>query len=140
MNLSLNQLVFVDTVKYNLSNEDKSNPISSADIRIKVKNGFPYSFNLQLYLVDDFGVSDSLVTQDLIMAAPINSNQRVVEKLESELLLKANAQQAERILKGSRFLIKVKANSLGSPALLPVYEEYRMDVKVIANFKYQLAN
>ncbi len=140
LNISINNLLFVDTVAYNIYNENQNNPIESADLRILVKNGFPYNFDLRLYIMDDFGIVDSLVTQSQIVAAPVNSSLRVVEKVESELRIRANASQAEKFFRGNRFLIKVKANSLNSPQILPVFEEYKMDLKVIANFKYQLAN
>ena len=84
LNLSIKGLQLSDTLDINLNQVDLSQ-VEKGTLNLIAKNGFPIDARIIMSLLDEHGISKYILLDgnQIIKAAPINSNGKVDQKLQS---------------------------------------------------------
>ena len=139
LRFAANQLILADTLPFTISNATNFEPIGPTTLTLIADNGFPFNFNLQLFLIDNSqSITDSLFVNDLILAAPYDANFRANGSQRSELKIPVDADRKKRLLSVDRIAIRLKFNSPDFPQVFQLYSDYRIDLKLIADGIYTL--
>jgi hypothetical protein len=134
-----NDLVLVDTAAFNTAVIKKKN-VNSGTFRVFVNNGFPLSAGLKMYFLDIYGnVTDSVKSlPDAIMAAPLNSSNRVSEKVSSVVTFEANEQMMDNLYRSSFVIFKLQFTTLPSSTFVKIYSDYSIDFKMVGDMDYSV--
>ena len=129
----------IDTVDVSLTEQTEHNRVNSGTLTLKVDNGFPLEASIQLYLLNENGnVYDSLLTSTLVEAAPVDGNLIVTSKKLSKLIIPLNKQKVDKVFATKKILVKTIFNTVSNPQYVKIYSDYTMDLKLIANFNYNI--
>ncbi len=132
-------LTLIDTVDVSLTEQTEHNRVNSGTLTLKVDNGFPLEASIQLYLLNENGnVYDSLLTSTLVEAAPVDGNLIVTSKKLSKLIIPLNKQKVDKVFATKKILVKTIFNTVSNPQYVKIYSDYTMDLKLIANFNYNI--
>lgn len=133
------KLRLIDTVEVSLTEQTEHNCINSGSLTLKVDNGFPLEASIQLYLLNDKGsIYDSLLISSLIEAAPVDDNLIVTAKKSSKLVIPLNKVKVDKLFVTKKICIKTIFNTVSNPRYVKIYSDYSMDLKLIANFNYNI--
>ncbi len=133
LNFSSKNLVIENYTNINFNNDN----IKSGAINIFIKNSFPFSVNIQFYLIDDQqNITDSLLlTNNLVPQGIINSNNFVINTSETQFTVKLDSKTINNLKLSKRMLIRAKINSENNKAY-KLYENYGMDIKMVGDISY----
>jgi hypothetical protein len=135
LSIIANDLTLGDTVKLSIE-KPENNPVKSGTISVIADNGFPFSADLQVYMLDVNGaVTDSLFQYRFINAAPVDGSNKVIEKRRSVLTVSADENKINRLFDTKRLFIKARFNTDHSQ-YTKIYDSYKLDLKVTARFNY----
>ncbi len=131
-------LTLMDTVEITVNAIDLSR-IQSGTLTLIANNGFPFDAKVQLFVLDQFNnITDSLFTNNIILAAPINANGRVTEKKRSKLVMPVSQDQIYAFLNDAK-RIKVISHFTTKPVgqTVRIYSDYQLDLKLTGDFNYR---
>ncbi len=107
-------------------------------LRLKFTNGFPFSFDIDMFLEDENGeVIDTLLYNANIETAIPGSNDKVTEPVVSYIVipLDENLKQSVKEAKIVRYIMHINS-ALNEQVKL--YSDYKMELMVIGDFKMKL--
>lgn len=135
LSLIANNLSLADTVDFNLgSSIDK---INDGILYLNTDNGFPFSADIKLYLLDENNnINDSLTTTEKIQAANINANNIVSSSKKTNVKIHISADKAEKLKNSKKMIIKIIFNTASQSNHLKLFSHYRLNIVVSADFKY----
>ncbi len=134
LSLIANDLTLSDSVSWDLG-EYNDNP-SSGKLKLIADNGFPFSANFQIYLVDaNNHIADSLLTNSLIEAPALDADLKVIspKRTEFEILLPADRYQSFFLYKKAFLVAKFNTIGLG---YVKIYRDYNLKLKLTGDFDY----
>lgn len=135
LSLIANELTIGDTVKMSIE-KPENNPVKSGNVSVIADNGFPFSANLQIYMIDGNGILiDSLFQNKIIDAAPVDGSNKVTQKRRSVLTVIADETKINRLFESKKLFIKARFNTDHSQ-YTKIYDSYKLDLKVTARFNY----
>jgi len=142
--LSANGITFLDTVDVSFGSNPDENTTTITDgfIYLYADNGFPFEAKIQIYLYDDnFLIIDSLVMQpgNIINAAPVDQNNRVIDKILSRIDLPINIVKISNLENAKKALVRVDFSTKPNNQILKIYDDYEIDLKLIGDFTYQVS-
>jgi hypothetical protein len=136
LSLIAGNLVLTDTLDFAL-NEVDLDQITGGTMTLIAKNGFPLDMHLQLYMLNEAGtIIDSLLTQNLILAAPIGNNNKVKEKRESRLLIPVTPERIDELFICKKMLIKARLDTKPPNQFVKIYSDYTMDFQLTGDFNF----
>ena len=139
LRFATNQLVLADTVPFTISNATNFDPIGLTNLTLIADNGFPFNFNVQLFLLDNTkSITDSMFVPDLIKAAPYDVNYRATGTQRTEIKIPVDAIRKQRLLSVQRIGIRLQFNTPDFPQLIQMYSDYRVEFKLVADGIYSL--
>jgi hypothetical protein len=135
LSLIADDLTLGDTVNLNIE-KIENNPVKSGIISVIADNGFPFSADLQIYMLDGNGaITDSLFQIKTINAAPVDASNKVTNKLRSVLSVSVDENKINRLFETKKLYIKARFNTDHSQ-YTKIYDSYKLDLKVTARFNY----
>lgn len=131
-----NDLTLADTLDFSLP-ADADN-INGGILYLHADNGFPFTAQPQLYLLDDsLQITDSLVAQtNVILAPPLNANYVCTGTTKTILSVPINSEKLNKLRIAKKMLIIIKFNTSGQPNYVKIYSSYKMQVKAVGDFNY----
>jgi hypothetical protein len=139
LSLYANGLTLTDTIDFSSDASDVGKRINTGHFRLTADNGFPLSAKLQLILLDENNiVLDSLLTDQVIAAPPLDADFKVVNSLISDIILPVSSSTGDKLNNTKKINIKVVFDTPQAPQLVKIYDGYKMDIKVIADFTYTI--
>lgn len=141
LKLSATDLLLVDTIENPFADIEILDPVSDGELIVRVENKFPIESDLQLYLLNSAGVViDSLFTNTLVAAAPVDINNRVIQAQTTDLTIPVNSQKIQLLKTASQIELKALFNTQPSAAgRLQFYSDYYMIIRMIADVKFNIA-
>ncbi len=132
-------LTLVDTLDWDLGATGVAADINSTDLKIRVINGFPFSAEPLLTLLDSMGNTLTQVLAGGIVSAPsLDVNGKVAAPLESIVPLVLTTEAAALLPLTRKVEIRFVFNTTDQPNLVQLYDGYALDVKIFGNINYQL--
>lgn len=130
-------LTLSDTIDFTSDANNVGKLINSGNFRLVADNGFPLSAKAQLYLLDENNtVLDSLLSDNIIAAPPLDGDLKVAQSLVSTVVLPIGNSTGDKLNITRRINIKVIFDTPFAPQLLKIYDGYKMDIKLIGDFNY----
>jgi hypothetical protein len=138
---SASNLILGDTVKFNLSGVNQLQNINRGQLILTAVNGYPFSINLQAYLLDDTKhVMDSLfLAPNTINAPALDGNYKVVAPVQSKLFVPLTKDKIAKVQKAKYIYYKAKFNTVGQPTQqIKFYNYYNLDLLLTADVNYTI--
>ena len=124
--------------KINLNINGESNPVNHALVSIYARNGFPFSAEAQMYLLNTGGqIVDSIILTGLISSAITDANNEVVSPTNSVLKAAIPADKMEILNKNSEVVLQLTLNTNGAPHTV-IYREHFMDLKLVTDMNMDI--
>jgi len=143
--ISAEDLVFIDTVEFNLSDDDKTareqgDRVQSGNLILYADNGYPFHAGIQLFLLDsNMTLLDSLAAPgSAIASAPLNGQLRVETPQRSVVYLPVNSEKIDRLYEASHILFKVTFTTADQPNFVKIYDDYLIDLKLVGDIRYEV--
>ncbi|MCK5846157.1 MAG: hypothetical protein KAG84_01875 [Bacteroidales bacterium] len=135
LNFSATDLLIEDYASINISDDG----IKEGDFNILFKNGFPFDFNLQMYIVDNSNsIVDSLFDDaTFIGGADVDGYGIVRNKKDTRLRMKFTNKLLESLQSNDKMLIRAKINSVDQKKY-KLYQNYSLDIKMVGDFVYDI--
>ncbi|PCJ88409.1 MAG: hypothetical protein COA57_03275 [Flavobacteriales bacterium] len=141
LSFSATGLILKDTMELNLSDTAETIPIDGF-LQLHAYNGFPFSAKPQLYLMDEgFNIIEKLVVENSeILAADLDQNLKATGKKYSSVPIYINQKNIEALYEAKYLLIEIIFSTASQPNHVKIYNDYEMDLKLVADFKYTVEN
>lgn len=135
LSLIASNLTLTDTVDFDLG--ENTGTIKSGTLSLYADNGFPFSAQIQLFLLNEnMQVTDSLLFPDMIAAPPLNSNYMVIHPLRSVIQIPLPGEKISRLYQTKKMKVVARFNTNGASHHVKIYEQYRLDLKLTGDFSY----
>lgn len=140
LKFSVSQLYFLDTIANPFAAVELVDNIKGGEFIMRVENKFPLAIKLQLFTIDRTGVvTDSLMVDDLVPAAPVNASNRVENPVNADLIVSAAAGKIDNLKQAEKIQIKAVFNTQPTTAgRLQMYSDYYLKLKLIADIKFNI--
>lgn len=136
---SINNIVFEDTIDYNLTDATELDNFRDGKFRIHVQNGYPLETEIQLVLLDDAGnVTATLFTNNTIAAAPVDGNLVVIAPQSSVVEVPINTDKIAALKSAKKMLIRARMLTLPQTQQVHLYAHYKIRLKIIADITYHI--
>jgi len=139
LSLVANNLTMIDTVDFSLDTKSIQE-INYGTLYLYANNGFPFYAQVQLLLMDNnFSVMDSLVTMpNTILPPALDQNYICIGKQKSKIALSLDVRRLNSIKSCKKISMKIKFNTAGTPNYVKIYDNYKLDVKLVGDFNYAI--
>jgi len=139
LNLKSNQLTLVDTSAFSIGNSTQAGNISSGNFFLDVTNGFPFTGNIQMYLLNQSGtVVDSIFSTTSFAAPPIGNGGIVRETKFTRLIIPISESKMQNVLSATKAIIKVSFSTSNGNQFIKIYSDYQFGLKLIGDFTYKV--
>lgn len=136
LNIIASGLTLSDTLELNIDAENADN-VNEGVLHIFADNGFPFSAELQLYLLDASGNTvDSIVNPNIIYSAYTNPSFIVTSSRETRLDVRLNPSQTDHLLSSQRILIKTIFNTASQTQHVQLFNSYRIGIRISTELNY----
>jgi hypothetical protein len=142
--IAANNLTLADTMPVNFANSSQAEQIKSGTFTLYASNQFPFSADLQIYLLDShMNIIDSLCTSAETIAAGVKDAYGFVTTPQNSILtLPVSTTQANHLFSTHNLIIVSRFNT-GCTTCTPIqyskiYDTYQLNIKLIGNFDYQV--
>ena len=140
LNFAASNLILGDTVAFNLSDVNQLKNINHGQLILTATNGYPFSINLQGYLLDENKqVIDVLFSNPNTIDAPaLDVNFKVIAPLQTKLFIPLNADKITNIRKAKYIYYKSTFNTASQPNRIKFYNYYNLDLLLTADINYSI--
>lgn len=140
VSLKADAITLIDSFDFDMTTVKDGVNILEGSINVVSDNGFPFEVQLQIYMLDGNGlIIDSLVgsTNDRIMAATADANNRVTSPLRSVVVARIDQEKMLRFRETRKFLVKAVINTPKTTNdYWKIYSDYTFKVSLTADFIY----
>ncbi|MEO5570973.1 MAG: hypothetical protein ABIT08_14955 [Bacteroidia bacterium] len=135
-NGSLN-FTLTDTATFSLNEQDVSR-IKDGTLTLIADNGFPFSVDISLMMLNaDGDVIHDLVQHSIIASAPVGSDGKVTEKQQSKIKIAVDQALLNELFATSHMKIIAKySTSTPANVYYKIYSDYTIDFQLTGNFTY----
>jgi len=139
LKISANNLAFIDTIPLSIKDTAILNNLREGKLFMLAENGFPFEMQVEAYFLDTlYSELGRLQSTDLIHAAPVNNELVVTSIQKSKVAFPFNKEFGPRFRDVRFVVIKAKLNTKPGEQLLPMMSHYKLKLKLIGDFKYQV--
>ena len=132
---TLTDLTLVDTLAWDLSATSVVESVNSGTFTLIAKNGLPLEGVVELILLDEnLNELDTLIAPSTISAPALDSENKVIEPVESRVIIPISSSTASFLPSTKNIHIKAVFNTQNQPFLIEFYDTYGIDLKLIGNF------
>ncbi|MBL6963871.1 MAG: hypothetical protein ISR55_08605 [Bacteroidetes bacterium] len=139
LNLSSKGLILLDTLDFDFTKQRLYESIVSGEFKVFVENKFPLDVSMQLYFTDEsYQKLDSLFSTPARIDAAVEnaSAQRVYHYKDSKISALVPESMIRNIRDARYVLVEAVFNTKPDGQQVKIYEDYKLNVKVIADFIY----
>jgi hypothetical protein len=140
--MTTTDLVLADTSEFSLQKSDATEAYTDGKFSLVCDNGFPFSADVTIYLLDNSGNKiDSLFKDGNIAAAnmhQVGAEWKVQSKAHSVVTFNVSAAKMEHLFNSSKILIVSKFNTAHNPDYVKVYSDYSIDCKLTGDFNFKV--
>ena len=129
--------------KVDFSNVSQLDHVRSGNFIVQVHNGYPFKVLLQAYLLDENQkVIDSLFVpkQNVIAGGHLDSQNKVVSPTYSKLLVPFDASKIQTLRRSKSIKVVTYLIMPPNPPDIKLYENYEIDVDVVADLIYNVVD
>lgn len=139
LNLSIKGLQLSDTIDINLNQVDLSQ-VEKGTLNLIAKNGFPIDARIIMSLLDEHGISKYILLDgnQIIKAAPINSNGKVDQKLQSIIRIPIDQKVIEQLTTYKHIKIDAIFDTKPTSSNVKLYSTYDIDFILTGDFIYRI--
>lgn len=141
LNLSMNNVVFTDTLDFDLGVNSDSTKVKNLSINLSADNGFPLGMKTQVYFLDEnFMILDSLFSSRFDMEAASVSNGLVNKRVSSNVSISIPENRMDNILNAKYMMPNILLRTTDATNLLPVkiYSNYDLGLQLSAKMELEL--
>ena len=141
LNLSMNNVLFTDTLDFDLGINTDSTKVKNITINFGADNGFPLGMNIQVYFLDkNFIIVDSLFSSRFDMEPASVSNGIVNNRVNSKVSVSIPENRMDNILNAKYMMPHIKLRTSDAANLLPVkiYSTYDIGLQLSAKMELEL--
>jgi hypothetical protein len=141
LNLSMNNILFTDTLDFDLGVNTDSTKVKNITINFGADNGFPLGMNTQVYFLDkNYTIVDSLFSTRFDMEPATVSNGLVNNRVSSKVSINIPENRMDNILKAKYMMPHIKLRTTDAANLLPVkiYSTYDLGLQLSAKMELEL--
>ena len=121
-----------------LNTDDNRNPVHDALISIYAENGFPFSAEVQIYLLDlGNNIIDSIQVSGFITSATTDMDNKVVSPVNSVLKYAIPANKMDLINTNSKIILDIIFNT-NSTTHTTIYKDYYMKLKLVTDMNLEI--
>lgn len=141
LSLVANDFTLSDTADFKLDEESIKN-INYGAIHIYADNGYPLEASFDLELLDENGsIFKTLeLENNVIYAADVDAELKVEESNLSVVTANLSKLDLVDLTKAKQVKITVGFSTAAQPQFIKIYDHYKIDVKVVADFSYKMNN
>lgn len=138
LSLVANNLTLVDTVDFSVSEENIKNFIEG-NLFVYADNSYPFDAKINLNLLNENQqVYKSIpILNNTIASASVNSILRVENPTSSVLTIPLSSNDIADLTLAKKMLITVAFTTTAQPQFVKIYSDYKIDIKIVADFAYQ---
>ena len=140
--MSTTDLILADTSEFSLEKSDATAAYTDGKFALVCDNGFPFSADVTIYMLDYSGnVVDSLFKNGNIAAAnmvQVAGEWKVQSKSHSVVSFDVSAAKMEHLFNSKNILMIAKFNTANSPDYVKVYSDYSIDCKLTGDFDFKV--
>jgi hypothetical protein len=116
--------------------------ISGGELTLLIDNQFPLQMELSgRFLDENLQTVFTLATKQIIQAGQVDANGRVDKPTRSEIKIAVEEAALQALLEDSRFLeVFYEINTQPTGEAVGIYDDYRVLLKLVAAFSYELTN
>lgn len=135
LNFSSERLTFADTVFMEMG-EYNENP-GSGTVRLIADNGFPFSAQIQIYLLDNNNlVVDSIMPHNNIDAPLLDDQLKVVAPRRTVHEFFVSKEKYKLLFNTKKAWVVARFTTANYPQAIKIYSYYKLKLKLTANFNY----
>ncbi|MCF6242463.1 MAG: hypothetical protein L3J74_14080 [Bacteroidales bacterium] len=141
LNLSMDNVLFTDTLDFDLGVNTDSTKVKNITINFEADNGFPLGMNIQVYFLDNnFVIVDSLFSSRFDMEPASVSNGIVNTRVQSKVPVSIPESRMDNILNAKYMMPHIKLRTTDATNLLPVkiYSTYDIGLQLSAKMELEL--
>ncbi len=114
--------------------------LNEGSFTLIIENGYPFEVSIKLNLLDEAGLLiDNLVSNDKILAGQIGSNGKVSEQQVSSILFTFDNKDG-RLENTKKIAFEAVLNTKPVNETIKIFSDYKVKLKLIANFNYKIEN
>lgn len=138
--LKADAITLLDTFDFDMTTVQNGVNILEGSLNIVSDNGFPLEVQLQIYMLDGNGlIIDSLMgtTNNRILAANADANNRVTSPLRSVVVARVDRERMVRLRQSRQFLVKAIIDTPKTNTnYWKIYSDYTFKVSLTGDFIY----
>ncbi|MCX6180973.1 MAG: hypothetical protein NT150_03460 [Bacteroidetes bacterium] len=143
LSMIANDLKLADTVDFSLTKSDQSENFKGGKFHLLTKNGFPFSTNVTIYMLDAANNKiDSLFTNGLIPAAALSKlsgEWKVIEKTSSQISFDVPVSKMENLFSAKKLLLIADFNTAQpNTEYAKVYSDYAIEFLLTGDFDFRV--
>lgn len=133
LKLLVKSLTFADTTPLQINLPAEVSMLKKGDLVVQIHNGFPYSMNVEVTLLDaNLQAIDILDLKDIAFAAAeVGKSGKVSSKKISEAIVHITPDLFEKLKKTTKIRFKAIVDSNGNA--YQIYNDYDIDFKILAD-------
>jgi len=135
LELRLTNILFTDTLDFNIGVDPDSANISSLTINFIADNGFPLGMNSQVYFTDEnYMILDSLFENSRFNLKPGIGSGKEIESVESKVTIKLSGERMDKILDAKYLIPSVLFNTTDAAnnVNIKLYSTFEFGLKLSA--------
>lgn len=145
LNFYADHILVADTVETDFSGITNKEDILKGTLTLYAQNSFPFSADLQIYLLDANGlISDSIVASPNSIASGITtvSSGYTISAgfTSSQIRIPLNETQTQALLSSTRVVMKVILDTNSAPQYVKIFNTNRLDLQLSADFDYHIGD
>ncbi len=140
LHFSASNIVLQDTMPLDLSGVSQFDNINYGQLILTAQNSYPFSINLQGYLLDaNKNVIDVLFSTPNTLAAPmLDANFKVIAPLESKLYVPLNKSKIGNLRSAKYIYYSATFNTASQPNQVKFYDHYTLGLLLTADINYTI--
>lgn len=139
LTISLKDLVMIDTVDFHIDRTNEANNFENGQLIVYADNYFPLESTIQLYLLNDnLQIMDSIFTLNTVDAAFAEGGIKVINSKKSLLKIEVTKEKINKVYAAKKIKIVARFNTYPTSQYLKIYDDYRLNLKLVADFSYRV--
>jgi len=139
LSFSANAITFTDTLTTLGIESTTTENVLGGDLQILATNSFPFDLMVKGYLLDENKVLiDSLLSNQVILAASVNDLLRVIQSKQTTLKVPVSETLKLHLSQARYIVLKARLNTQPEDTILPMYTDYELHLQLIGNGKYRV--
>ncbi len=140
LELKSNGYTFVDSTEFDQLSYDLSG-INEVELTLVGNNTFPIELTPVIYFAGSDGVVfDSLITNEVVQAAEIGTDGRVIEEMETLIAYPMSADRLNQLLNANEIYFKASLTTVPNSDHVTLYEDYYLNLSLVGDFDYTISS